>query len=57
MTALNGKFDNLHVEARWPAGATAQLPIWVRVDCFPLGTAVLSAGKLLVGATASHCRV
>ena len=52
VTAMNGSFGDLHVEARWPAEENpAQLPdLRVRVGWLSLGTAVLSAGNLLVGA-------
>ena len=52
VTAMNGSFGDLHVEARWPAeGNPAQLPdLRVQVGWLSLGTAVLSAGNLLVGA-------
>jgi hypothetical protein len=52
VTAMNGSFGDLHVEARWPAeGNPTQLPsLRVQVGWLSLGTAVLSVGNLLVGA-------
>jgi hypothetical protein len=52
VTAMNGTFGDLHVEARWPAeGNPAELPdLRAQVGSLSLDTAVLSAGNLLVGA-------
>ena len=57
VTAMNGSFGDLHVEARWPAEENpTQLPdLRVRVGWLGLSTVVLSSGNLLVGA--DHLRL